>query len=86
VIVTAASFGSRRQLMNAEWLRPGCLVVAVDYDVYLSANVANSASMFLVDELRGFSNARTEGRFTGFPEPHGTIGARLLAGPERPWP
>ena len=86
VIITTASFGPERQLMDAEWLRPRCVVIAVDYDVYLSAKVARSASIFLVDELRAFANARVEGRFAAFPEPFGTIGGRLLADHEEPSP
>ncbi len=80
IIITAASFGPQRQQMSIEWLKRRCLVVAVDYDVYLSAEVADSASVFLVDELAGFRNSCEEGRFSGFPEPSGTIGSRLQSG------
>jgi Predicted ornithine cyclodeaminase, mu-crystallin homolog len=84
VVVTATSFGPMRQLMAGSWLRPEALVIAVDYDMYASAEVASTSSVFLVDEISGFLNARAEGRFEGFPDPTGTLGAFLVSGSRRP--
>jgi ornithine cyclodeaminase/alanine dehydrogenase-like protein (mu-crystallin family) len=79
IVITAASFGSTNQVMMQDWLQPDVLVVAVDYETYVSAELANSATVFLVDEPAGYANLRSEGRFQGFPDPDGTIGDALIA-------
>ncbi len=84
VVITAASFGDIRQIMTNRWLRPEALVVAVDYETYVSSEVARSAGTFLVDEVQGFLNSRAEGRFEGFPDPSGTIGSYIRSGEPRP--
>lgn len=84
VLVTATSFGPLRQVLPLEWLLPDALVIAVDYDMYASAALAESAAVFLVDEVAGFENSRREGRFTNFPDPTGTLGAFLRSGAPRP--
>jgi ornithine cyclodeaminase/alanine dehydrogenase-like protein (mu-crystallin family) len=83
IVITAASFGSTSQIMTEDWLPPGVLVVAVDYETYVSAELARSATMFLIDEPAGYANVRSEGRFQGFPDPNGTIGDALIA--NRKW-
>jgi ornithine cyclodeaminase/alanine dehydrogenase-like protein (mu-crystallin family) len=84
IVVTAASFGPIRQAMTNSWLRPDALVVSVDYEMYASSKVARTASVFLVDEVRGFLNSRADGRFEGFPDPSGTLGAFIRSGAGRP--
>jgi ornithine cyclodeaminase/alanine dehydrogenase-like protein (mu-crystallin family) len=84
VLVTAASFGPVRQVLPIDWLGQDALVIAVDYDMYASAALAESATTFLVDEIGGFENSRREGRFEGFPDPTGTIGTFLRSGTHRP--
>lgn len=79
VVITAASFGSTHQVMIPEWLPENVLVVAVDYETYVSAELAMSARLFLVDEPNGYENVRKGGRFAGYPRPHGTIGDALGA-------
>jgi ornithine cyclodeaminase/alanine dehydrogenase-like protein (mu-crystallin family) len=84
IVVTAASFGPIRQAMKSDWLSPEALVIAVDYEMYASAEVAGTASAFLVDERGGYDNAREEGRFVGFPDPSSTIGAFYRSKTNRP--
>jgi ornithine cyclodeaminase/alanine dehydrogenase-like protein (mu-crystallin family) len=84
IVVTAVSFGPIRQVMTSDWLSPEALVIAVDYEMYASAEVAGAASAFLVDERGGYDNAREEGRFVGFPAPSSTIGAFYRSGTTRP--
>jgi len=83
VIVTAASFGPRRQVMTPGWLAPEALVVAVDYATYASAQLARRATLFLVDERAQFAANREAGLFEGYPEPQATIGEAILAGTVR---
>lgn len=80
IVITAASFGPVKQVMTTDWLKQDVLIVSVDYETYVSAEIARSAAVFLVDELEGYQNVRTDGRFVGFPDPSGTIGEALAAG------
>jgi ornithine cyclodeaminase/alanine dehydrogenase-like protein (mu-crystallin family) len=84
IVITAASFGSTSQIMTQDWLQADVLVVAVDYETYVSAELARSATMFLIDEPAGFANVKSEGRFEGFPDPDGTIGDAVIANEQ--WP
>jgi ornithine cyclodeaminase/alanine dehydrogenase-like protein (mu-crystallin family) len=84
VLITATSFGPVRQVLPIDWLSREVLVIAVDYDMYASAALAQSATAFLVDEIGGFENSRREGSFVGFPDPTGTIGAFLRSGTRSP--
>jgi ornithine cyclodeaminase/alanine dehydrogenase-like protein (mu-crystallin family) len=84
VVVTAASFGPRRQVMTNDWLEPNALVVAVDYATYCSAEVARTADLFLVDEREQFLANRAAGAFDDYPDPAATIGEALIAGSPRP--
>lgn len=84
VVVTAASFGPIRQVMTADWLTEDALVVPVDYATYLAAEVARTASLFLVDDRGQFLANRDAGLFDGYPDPAATLGEAILAGSTRP--
>jgi ornithine cyclodeaminase/alanine dehydrogenase len=84
VVVTAASFGPVRQVMTSDWLAPEALVVPIDYATYCAAEVARSASLFLVDQRDQFLATRNAGLFEGYPDPDATLGEAILAGTRRP--
>ena len=84
VVVTAASFGPDRQVMTLDWLTPDATVVPVDYATYCAAEVAEAASLFLVDHREQFLANRDAGLFDGYPEPTATIGEAILARTVRP--
>src|SRR4051812_9631334 len=86
VVVTAASFTTpaERQQLTGDWLSPSALVVAVDYATYVSASVARTASLFLVDQREQFLANRDAGNFDGYPDPAAIIGAAILARTPRP--
>ena len=84
VVITAASFGSVKQVMTDDWLSPDALVVPVDYATYCHAGVARGATLFLVDEVGQFLANRDAGLFEAYPDPTSAIGAAILAGVERP--
>ncbi len=84
VVVTAAAFGPIRQVMTNDWLEPQATVVAVDYATHCAAEVAQEATLFLVDERGQFLVNREAGAFDGYPDPTSTIGEALLAGTARP--
>ncbi len=84
VVVTAASFGPIRQVMTLDWLTQDATVVPVDYATYCAAEVAQDASLFLVDHREQFLANRDAGLFDGYPEPTATIGEAILDGIKRP--
>lgn len=84
VVVTAAAFGPKRQMMTNDWLGPDTLVVPVDYATYCSADVARDAALFLIDHRGQLDAGRANGLFDDFPEPAATIGEAVLAGTPRP--
>jgi ornithine cyclodeaminase/alanine dehydrogenase-like protein (mu-crystallin family) len=86
VVVTAASFTApeRRQSLPDEWIRPGALVVAVDYATLVRAGTARDAAAFLVDDRPQFLANRDAGQFDDYPDPTGTLGEAIRDGLGRP--
>lgn len=86
VVLTLASFTTpeRRQPLTTDWLAPDNLVVAVDYDTLVAAEVARDAALFLVDDRPQFLVNREAGSFTGYPDPGATLGEAFIAGVSRP--
>ena len=86
VVISAASFTdpAHRQSMTADWLRPDALVIPVDYATMCAAEVARTASLFLVDDRGQFLANRDAGQFDGYPDPGATLGEAILAGTLRP--
>ncbi len=83
VVVTAASFGPVRQVMTNAWLTPEALVVPVDFATYCAAEVARSASLFLVDDAPQFRYYRQLGDFEDYPDPAETLGQAIARGATR---
>jgi len=85
VVITAASFASPevRQVMRTDWLAPEALVVPVDYATYCSAEVAQQAALFVVDQREQFLANRDIGNFDGYPDPATTLGEAIIAGASR---
>jgi ornithine cyclodeaminase/alanine dehydrogenase len=77
VVVTVGALGSQSQLMTADWLRPGALVVAVDFATYVAAGLARVAGRFVVDDRAQFLAYRAAGHFDRYPEPGSTMGEEL---------
>lgn len=84
VVVTAAAFGPRTQVMTNDWLAPDALVVPIDYATYVAAEVAADAALFVVDERAQFLANRDAGLFDGYPEPAMTLGEAILGDVRRP--
>ncbi|MDQ3937399.1 MAG: NAD(P)-binding domain-containing protein, partial [Chloroflexota bacterium] len=77
VVITVATLGASQQVMTADWLSPGMLVVAVDFATYVSAELARQARAFAVDDREQFLFYRANGDFDGYPEPTTTLGEAL---------
>jgi ornithine cyclodeaminase/alanine dehydrogenase len=76
VVVSLVSFGPDRQALDAAWLRPDVLFVAVDYDMEAPAALAREA-LFVVDDRDQFLATRSGPVFAGYPDPDATIGELL---------
>ena len=77
VVVTVATLGSSTQTMTRDWVQHETLVVAVDFATYVSAELAQSAARFVVDDREQFLAYRDGGYFDGYPEPSATLGEIL---------
>ena len=84
LVLTLVSFGPDRQSIPAEAFRDDATIVAVDYDMCVSATVAKRAALFLTDDREQFLANRTATQFVGYPEPGATIGEGIAAGTPRP--
>jgi ornithine cyclodeaminase/alanine dehydrogenase-like protein (mu-crystallin family) len=78
VVLTMVSFGAQHQTVPAKAFARAQLIVAVDYDMCVPADVAASASRFLVDDIGQFEATRTDTDFRGYPQPDASIGQALL--------
>jgi ornithine cyclodeaminase/alanine dehydrogenase-like protein (mu-crystallin family) len=83
LVVSLVSFGPEHQALDAEWLGPETLFVAVDYDMQAPASLASEA-FFVVDERAQFLATRSESWFAGYPDPDATLGDALRGGVDRP--
>jgi alanine dehydrogenase len=83
VVVTAGPMSrdeSRR--LERDWLGERCLVVPVDFDAYVTADLVTQADSFVVDDVEQFEHYRGLGHFQGWPEPESSLGAALEAEPQ----
>jgi alanine dehydrogenase len=82
VVVTAGPMSrdeSRR--LERSWLGDRCLVVPVDFDAYVTADLVADADSFVVDDVEQFEHYRGLGHFQGWPEPESSLGASLESEP-----
>jgi ornithine cyclodeaminase/alanine dehydrogenase-like protein (mu-crystallin family) len=73
VVITVSTLANT-QLMKPDWVRPGALVVAVDFATFASAALARAARVFATDDRQQFLAYRDAGYFDGYPEPQATLG------------
>ena len=73
VVMTVAALG-KTQLMQHDWLKPGAVVIAVDFATYASAALARAARVFATDDREQFFAYRDAGYFDGYPDPSATLG------------
>jgi alanine dehydrogenase len=83
VVVTAGPMSpdeSRR--LERDWLGERCLVVPVDFDAYVTADLVTQADSFMVDDVDQFEHYRGLGHFQAWPEPESSLGAALESEPD----
>ena len=80
VLVTAGPIEKdRRPVIQSSWVRPGMLVVTIDYDSYVTDEAIRSMDLVLTDDYRQIEDARrNEGKFPGVTRVDSTI-AELVA-------
>jgi ornithine cyclodeaminase/alanine dehydrogenase len=78
VVLTMVSFGPLRQTVPSTAFERAALVVAVDYDMSVPAQVVAGARFFLVDDVAQFEHTRSETVFAGYPRPDCSIGEALI--------
>lgn len=78
VVITSGpmSRDPHRRLERA-WLPSSCLVVPVDFDAYVTADLVDRADYFVVDDIEQFEHYRSLGYFTGWTEPTRSLGSAL---------
>ena len=78
VVVTAGPMApDPERRLERKWLPERCLVVPVDFDAYVGADLAGRAGHVVVDDLDQFAHYRSLGYFEGWPEPHRSLGEAL---------
>jgi ornithine cyclodeaminase/alanine dehydrogenase-like protein (mu-crystallin family) len=77
VVLTMVSFGPDRQAVPATAFARSKLVVAVDYDMCVPADVARASRLFVTDDIQQFEATRTATVFAGYPTPDASIGEAL---------
>jgi ornithine cyclodeaminase/alanine dehydrogenase-like protein (mu-crystallin family) len=78
VLLTMVSFGDEHQVLPVEALSRASLVIAVDYDMCIPAQLARSSSRFLTDDVQQLLATRQGAMFAGYPDPDASMGEALL--------
>jgi len=84
LVITLASFGPARGIVDAAAFAPDATIVAADYDVCVPAVIAEQASLFLTDDRGQFLATREAGTFAGYRDPEAMIGEAIRDGTQRP--
>jgi ornithine cyclodeaminase/alanine dehydrogenase len=88
IVVTAGPIEpTARRTIDADWLEPGMLGVALDYDCYWRPAALKAAHKFFTDDIPQMEHLKEYGYFVGSPPVSGEIGdvvAGRKKGRERP--
>jgi ornithine cyclodeaminase/alanine dehydrogenase-like protein (mu-crystallin family) len=78
VVLTMVSFGAQRQILPPDALSRASLIIAVDYDMCVSAETTRTSALFLTDDVTQLLANRVGEAFLNYPDPDGSIGQALL--------
>lgn len=82
IVVTSGPMSRQpRPVIDVGWLADACLVLPVDYDSCVRAEISTAADSFHVDDVAQFDSFRSRGSFVGWARPHGSVGDALGARP-----
>jgi ornithine cyclodeaminase/alanine dehydrogenase len=75
VVVTAGPIvDDPRPVVERGWVGKRALVLPIDFDALVRRDVIAAASLFAVDDVPQYRSYREQGHFTGWTEPHGSVG------------
>jgi ornithine cyclodeaminase/alanine dehydrogenase len=78
VIITGVPIAERPEpLIDSEWLGDRYLALPLDFDASFRCGPIADAGLFLSDDVAQFDYYRGRGHFTGWPEPHRSVGEAL---------
>jgi len=81
VVITAGPMTERPEpVLAPDWIGERCLLLPIDFDCYVTSEAVERCDRFVVDEVDQFEYYRKQGRFRGWPEPHGGLGEALGSG------
>jgi ornithine cyclodeaminase/alanine dehydrogenase len=75
IVVTAGPIEQHlARTIESDWLRPGMLGIALDYDCYWRASAFAAADLLLTDDFDQIEHIKEHGYFIGCPPPHAELG------------
>lgn len=78
VVITAGPMTpDHERRVDPAWLGARALVLPVDFDAYVGADLVGNAADLVVDDAAQFAHYRSLGRFTDWPEPDRELGRAL---------
>jgi ornithine cyclodeaminase/alanine dehydrogenase-like protein (mu-crystallin family) len=80
VLITAIPLDADGPVVEPGWLRERCLVLPLDFDAALGADLVSSADALVVDDRGQFAHYVGRGYFAGWPEPTHELGGAIDAG------
>lgn len=79
VVVTAGPIvENAASPMRATWLGDRWLLLPIDFDFYVSAEVVESADLFITDDVSQYNSYSGLGYFRGWRQPMGSVGLALV--------
>jgi alanine dehydrogenase len=78
VVITAGPIvASAESPMRSTWLGAGWLVLPIDFDLYVSAELTRHCDLLLTDDVHQFEYYRERGHFRDWQVPWGSVGEAL---------
>jgi ornithine cyclodeaminase/alanine dehydrogenase-like protein (mu-crystallin family) len=63
-----------RPVVERGWVGERALVLPIDFDALVQRDVIAAAALFAVDDVPQYTSYQEQGHFTGWAEPHGSVG------------
>ncbi len=83
VVITAGPIvDDPRPVVERGWLGERALVLPIDFDALVRSDVVAAAGLFAVDDVPQYRSYQEQGHFTGWAEPHGSVGEAARDGLE----
>ena len=83
VVITAGPIvDDPRPVVERGWLGERALVLPIDFDALVRRDVVAAAGLFAVDDVPQYRSYQEQGHFTGWAEPHGSVGEAARDGLE----